>query len=304
MFILSTSWNARKHCQGQDIVEEIKRLGFSEVELNFTLTSQIVKEIAQLKQEDVIKIRSLHNYCPIPYGVKPNEAGPDCYSLASPKEGERKRAVCQTKHTIDTAYLLRANVVILHIGKVDMERRTKTLIEFYQRGLKGTREYNNFKTELVKEREKKHRRFLACALQSLEELSLYAAKFKIALGIENRYYFQEIPSIEELDEILCNFSDKNIFYWHDVGHAQNLENLGLVKHTDYLDKFSENMIGIHLHDIIGTRDHLAPGCGNFDFRILKPYIHNDILKVIEAHPPATREEIVRGVKYLESIFGE
>ncbi len=303
MFILSTSWNAGNHNQGRDIIDEIKDLGFKEIELNFTLSSQIVEEIAQLKQEGAVKIGSLHNYCPIPSGVKPSEAGPDCYSLASIDEEERKRAILETKHTINTAHRLSARVVILHIGKVDMERRTKTLIALYQRGLKGTPEYNNFKMELMKERESEHRRFLACALQSLEELSSYAAKFNIVLSIENRYYFQEIPSVDELGKILDHFKGGNIFYWHDVGHAQNLENLGLVKHTDYLDRFSDRMVGIHLHDIIGTKDHLAPGCGDFDFQILKSYIHKDTLKVIEAHRPATANEIVEGVRYLKKIFG-
>ena len=302
MFILSTSWNAGNHNHGGDIIDEIKDLGFKEIELNFTLSNKIVEEIAQLKQEGKVEISSLHNYCPIPSGVKPSKAGPDCYSLASVDEEERKRAVQETKRTINTARLLGAKVVILHIGRVDMERRTKTLIALYQRGLKGTPEYNNFKMELIKERETEHRRFLASALESLEELSSYAAKFNIALGIENRYYFEEIPSADELGKILDKFIGGNIFYWHDVGHAQNLENLGLVKHIDYLDRFSDRMVGMHLHDIIATEDHLAPGCGDFDFQILKSYIHKDTLKVIEAHHPATANEIIEGVKYLENIL--
>ena len=303
-FSLSTSWNVRNHSHGQDILDEIKGLGFSKVELNFTLTSQIVKEFVQLKQRGEVEISSLHNYCPIPRGVKPSEAGPACYSLSSINEQERKRAVLETKHSIDTAGSLEAKVVILHIGTVDMQRKTKTLINLYQRGLKGTREYNNFKMELVKERETNQRRFFSCALQSLEEVSSYAAKSGIVLGIENRYYFQEIPSVNELDEILDKFRDKNIFYWHDVGHAQNLEHLGLAKHSDYLNRFSNRMIGIHLHDIIGTQDHLAPGCGNFDFQILRPYINKDVLMLIEAHPPAKASEIMEGVKLLENIFGK
>lgn len=304
MFILSTSWNAGNHSRGRDILREIKRLGFADVELNFTLTSQIVEEFVQLKQKGEIRISSIHNYCPVPRGVSPSEASPDYYSLASPDQKERKRAVLETKHTIDTACSLGAKVVVLHIGKVNTKKRTKTLINLYRRGLKDTEEYNNFKAELLKEREKKHKIFLACILESLKELSSYAAKSDIALGIENRYYFQEIPSIDELDEIFGKFINANVFYWHDVGHAQNLENLGLAKHIDYLNRFSKHMIGIHLHDIIGTEDHLAPGCGNFNFRILKPYISKNVLKVIEAHHQAKASEIVEGVNILEKIFSE
>ncbi len=252
MFILSTSWNAGRGRHAQDILREIKDLGFDEVELNFTLTSQVVEEFVKLQQESRVKVSSIHNYCPIPVGLKPNQAGPDCYSLASIDREEREKAVQETKHTIDAAHLLQARVVILHIGKVDMQRTTKTLIDLYQRGLKGTAEYDNFRTQLVQERAGEHKPFVASALQSLKELSPYAAKFDISLAIENRYYFQEIPSLDELGEILNHFEDGNVFYWHDVGHAQNLENLGLVKHKHYLDRFGERMIGIHLHDIIST----------------------------------------------------
>jgi len=77
--------------------------------------------------------------------------------------------------------------------------------------------------------------------------------------------------------------------------------LGLVKHTDYLEAGEGRFAGVHLHDVVGVDDHLAPGKGNFDFRIIKPYLKEETLKVIEAHSPATPEDIKEGIKYLKVI---
>jgi hypothetical protein len=49
-------------------------------------------------------------------------------------------------------------------------------------------------------------------------------------------------------------------------------------------------------------DHKAPLAGTFDFSILKPYVRPETLKVIEAHQPATADEIRKGLIYLKGLF--
>lgn len=303
MFALSTAWNAQRHTNGKEMIGEIKKLGFNVVELNFTLTSEMVKDVIELYQTDKIEVVSIHNFCPIPQGVERMSALPDYYSLSSLDNSEREKAIENTKYTIDTAKELNARAVILHTGRIEVEEKTKVLMGLYNGGLKDTEEYERIKLEMMKERKEKKEPFLTKVLKSLEKISDYAEEQNISIGIENRYYFQEIPSFDEIEIILNRFRDRNIFYWHDVGHAQNLENLGLAKHKDYLYRFADRMLGIHLHDIIGTSDHKAPLMGEFNFEILTPFLKEKTIKVLEVHYPTTAEEIKRGVEYLEKLLG-
>jgi len=299
MFSFSTSWNSSRHKRGIDLINEIKALGFDTVELNFALTKDVVDEIASLKDRSSIKVSSLHNMCPLPDGIEPKDASPDYYSLASPDEKERAMAVRAAKNTIDYAERLEARAVVLHAGRVAIKDRMRFLAS-----LKGdARRFEAFKKDMVEERKAKAPAHLKYAVDSLRKLAPYAAKKGIRLAVENRYYYREIPLFEELEEIFRNFESGELFYWHDVGHAEVFERLGLRYHKDLLEAFQKRLLGIHLHDIIGLmQDHQAPGFGTFDFRTIRPYIKKDTMMVIEAHAPATADQIRQGVKFLKKVL--
>ena len=166
---LSTSWNAFRHTDGKKIVSEIKALGFDQIELSFNLPSETVEDIACLVNKLEIKVISLHNFCPMPEGVKRELALPDYYSLASSDEQERLEAVKQTKHTIQTAARLRASAVVLHTGRVEVPDRTRDLIELFNRGLKDSPEFRDLKSDIMRERAIKSAPFFQNILKSLEE---------------------------------------------------------------------------------------------------------------------------------------
>lgn len=299
---ISTSWNASLHTSGKDLLIDLKPLGIKDLELSFNLTREMVEEIAVLLSEYGFKVVSVHNYCPIPDGIERPRALPDCYSMTALNEEERRQAIFFTKRSIDTASRLGAQAVILHAGRVEIPDRTLGLIDLFNAGKARGDEYARLKDMMVGEREKNLKPFLDRLFLSLGDLLQYAREKNIKLGIENRYYFREIPSLEELDLVFERFDNLPLFYWHDVGHAQLYENLGLQSHLDYLKRYSRKLLGIHLHDIKGADDHLAPLCGDFDFKKLLPFVKEDTLKVIEAHQPASQDELRSAAKFLNELF--
>ena len=130
-FAFSTSWNAFRHRLGRNIIKEVSQLGFKNLELSFNLTPLLLKDIAAEISNQGIKVRSLHNYCPIPEGLSRKVALPDCFSLASLDEKERHVALEYTKRSIDTALQLQAEALVLHCGRVEMPDLTREMCILY-----------------------------------------------------------------------------------------------------------------------------------------------------------------------------
>lgn len=300
-FALSTSWNAFRFEEGNGIIDEIKALGFKNIELSFNLTLKIISDIKAAALKNRIKVVSLHNYCPIPHGLSRRIALPDCYSLASLEEEERNKAVEFTKKTIDNASQFENAAVVLHCGRVETEDKTRGLIDLFKAGKRGSKEFSDLRSFTIKDRQEKAKPHLSKALKSLQELNDFAVKKNVSIGIETRFYYREIPSLEELDTIFDKFKGSNLFYWHDTGHAELMEILGFCKHDDFLRTNGTRMLGMHIHGIKNCQDHLAPATGNFDFSLIQPYLNNRLIKVIEAHHPASAQDISNAKIYMESL---
>lgn len=301
-FALSTSWNAYRYTKAKELIFEIKEIGFNKVELSFNLTTSMVKDIASLVRAGEIEVVSLHNFCPIPLGIKRELALPDYYSMASPDQTARKKAVQQTKKTIETAGSLGAKAVVLHCGRVEIPDPTREMINLWKKDGRQTNRFLRLKDTALRQRKLLAPFFLDNTLKSLDELAGYAANHGIKLGIENRFYFREIPSFEEIDRILREFRGSAIYYWHDTGHAQIMENLGFARHSDFLLQYSKHLLGAHLHNVIGCADHQAPLKGEIDFSLFKKYLKKSTLKIVEAHRQASAAELKASLNYLKGAL--
>jgi sugar phosphate isomerase/epimerase len=168
---------------------------------------------------------------------------------------------------------------------------------------KESNEFKEFMNELQIIREKKKEVYLERAIKGLRQLNKYAKNKGIKLGIENRYFYFEIPNYQEIKIFLDEFpKNSSVHYWHDVGHAQVHEYLGIAKHEDYLKDYNDRIIGIHLHDIIAEKNHQAPSNGMMDFEMIKKYLPKNALKVMEINAKVSHLDIKNGYNFLRKIF--
>ena len=127
-------------------------------------------------------------------------------------------------------------------------------------------------------------------------------KKEVYLGIENRYYFQEMPDFDEIGIILKEFDGGRIRYWHDVGHAAVQENLGICRQKDLLEAYSDKIIGIHFHDVEDLHDRLSPGTGWIAYEEIIPLCKPSSLKMIEVGAGVSKEELLEGAGFMRAKF--
>jgi len=303
MFAMSTAWNSYRHRNVRLMLEEILELGIDRVELDFNLKKRSVTDISGLASGGMIKVVSVHNFCPVPENIKTKKVSPDHYSMASTDETERKKSVQHTRQTIETAHSLGASAVVVHAGRLNISDETRKLAKVIGNVKEAQRMLAAMRIKRKAELEKGH---LEALLKSIGELSRLAKQYDVKIGLENRFYFREMPSVEEFETIFERYGrDSNIGYWHDTGHARVFENLGITRPMEYLDRFADRLIGMHLHDIKNVLDdHQAPLSGYIDFGAFRPYMKKDTLKVLEPHYQATAPEIKKGLEHLKKVFAE
>src|SRR5512140_203984 len=127
MYSLSTCWNSQRHTDGRAMLREIRELGVEYAELSHGIRISLLPGILAAVDAGEIKISTLHNFCPLPIGV--NHAAPNLFKFTSTDTRERENAYRYSLKTIETAARLKAPLVVLHMGCIDMKEYTDKLIE-------------------------------------------------------------------------------------------------------------------------------------------------------------------------------
>ena len=292
---ISTSWRSEGVKDGLELVEAVREVGFSTLELEFRIRPEILEAIKKNREEWGIRALSLHAPCPALWvdGKKAAE-----YLISDEDESNRRRGVERIKETLQNAVELDARAVVLHCGRVNMDEPIYPMMEFYdQRGM-ASDSARDFLREASLTRRKASEKSLPALLKSLEEINEEAIRRGVPVGLENRYYFREMPDSEEMDIILERFEGGNLWYWHDTGHAHAREVLFGLPQREMLETFSDRLLGVHLHDAVGYTDHDEPGKGDIDFLMVKEFLGPRTLRVMELHPRVDVEGARRGIAFL------
>ncbi len=302
MFALTSVWNISEKKDIAAALSRMKDIGFDAVEAGYNLPAGKLDEFFRLTKKLGLKIVSAHNFCPLPPGG-PRRYYCDYYRLSSQNPREAQAALRFTKETIDAAAAMQVPVVVIHAGMVEVDHRwVRGLFDLYRQGKRDTQEFADLKHQILNRRQERAEPFLATVTEALRILLPYAAERQVILALENRYYPHEIPSKDEFARLFSEFASLGLAYWHDVGHACVAEHMGFAADDDYLGTFSPYLAGMHLHDVRGVEDHLAPFSGEVDFARWKKYLRDDsVIKVIEVHPKANEKELRTALRKLEDV---
>jgi sugar phosphate isomerase/epimerase len=303
MFSFSTCWNSHRHTDGRAMLLEIRDLGFEYAELSHGTRISLMPGILQAVDAGEMRISTLHNFCPLPMGV--NHSAPNLYQFSDERPRQRELAHKHTLRTLDFAVRVKAPLVVLHVGSIEMKGYTDKLLEMLAGDGKESPKYKKLCQELSEKRDKKKKEFWARTIESLKKLIPEAESRKIKFGVENRQSLEELPVESDYDFLFKEIPSPNLAYWHDTGHAQIKENLGFINHRAHLESRRDQLAGFHIHDVqFPGRDHCPPGSGMVDFAALKPSVKPEHIKVFEFSPSMTPEDARRGIAHVKSIWGE
>ena len=279
--------------------DEIRALGFDTVELGYGTTQTQIDGLRGLIGDGGMKISSIHAFCP---SIIIGASGPEIYSLCDPDDFKRgRKGIAAAEKSADFAAEVGAGVVVLHAGRVPVFRHVRALARMVADGLANTPKYEKRLLRVIGKRDKKAGPHLDTLYESLEIVLPHYAARGVVLALENFPTYDGIPNETEMSDLLREFNDLPLAYWHDFGHGQIRQHHGIAHHKSIISAFRKNIAGMHIHDVaFPDDDHLAPGAGGtVDFNILREFAATDIPLVLEPSRKVSAAEITRGLGVLE-----
>lgn len=282
---ISTCWNSHRHTDGRAMLAELAGLGFDRVELGHGIRFSLLPGIRSAVDAGLVRITSLHNFCPLPIGYL--RANPNCFEFSDPRAVRRKNALRYTRETIAQAADLGADRVVLHLGSTGQPEVTPLLESLTACGRWGSKKFCRTKISALIEHESRARARWPWVRDALLQLGAFAREKNVRLGLECRECVEEFPLDHEWPWVFEELSAQApaFGYWHDFGHAARKEVLGWIEHLPHFRRLAPRLIGCHLHDFqMPARDHCAPGTGIIPFSEFWPLLPPDVVFVLELSP--------------------
>jgi len=287
---------------------EMAELGFTHAELSHGIRITLVPGILKAVEEGVIKIGSTHNFCPLPTGI--TQAAPNIFEPTAEDRREHDQWVRQTKRSIDFGAQMNARVLVMHLGSVQFfignpaEKLEAYADSHPGEALADDPVYRKLLAQSLRKLRKRMPSYWGRVKLSIEKIRAYAAERGVALGFENRERFEELPMDGDFDDLISHLKQPNTAgYWHDTGHAELKQRMGLLKHREHLEKMASRLIGFHLHDVDERgHDHQPVGDGRIDFKMISSFWKPHHLLVLELSPRVSVNGVKRSKHRIEALF--
>jgi sugar phosphate isomerase/epimerase len=289
------------------MLKEMAELGFEKVELSHGIRITLVPGILKAVEEGIVKVGSIHNFCPLPMGVI--QAAPNFFQPSSQDDRERDQWLRQTKRSIDFAAQVGASLLVCHLGSVKYtwllpDRHMEAyLLKHPDAGRDGDKAYRALAEKALSKIRGKMDPFWQNTKDSIQAVLDYAADKNIKLGLENRERFEELPIDSDFPEFLAGMPlPSPAGYWHDTGHAHLKEDAGLISHKGQLEANAGRLLGFHIHDVHDGHDHCAVGTGGIDFEMVKRFFRPEQLFVIELSPRVEVDDVLASKARVEAML--
>jgi sugar phosphate isomerase/epimerase len=292
------------------MLREVADLGFTHVELSHGIRVVLVPGVLRALGQGFIKASSTHNFCPLPTGMvhpAPNLFEP---SALAGRGHEHDQWLRHTRRTLDFAAQVGARAVVVHLGSVRFfwSNPGRALRHFMREhpaaNLAADESYQKLLARGLVKLRGRMPRFWEQTRRSVEELAPYAAEKGLLLGLENREKFEELPLDADFPELFKSGSlAGRAGYWHDTGHAELKERMGVITQQRLLEENAERLVGFHLHDVNADgHDHQPIGQGRIDFRMVRRFWQPQHLLVLELNPRATTAEVLESKERIEDLL--
>ena len=298
---LSTMYaQQERFADGADFARFAADAGYDAIEISHS-TSEA--KLRQILEANVLPVTSVHQ--PAPWLAHSDGRGNSHLNLASVDPVEREGAVAYALKSIEWAGAIGVDRLVVHLGQVsdvpEMFEEELEMRRMFDSGRADEPRFAECLAGAIARRKLGAEANVAMARQSLGELVSEARRHGIAIGLENRYHFHEIPQPDEYEVLLEGFSLDEAGYWHDVGHAEVLHRLGFNDRDTWLDTLSDRCIGAHLHDVSGIGDHRAPGDGDVDWRYLTAGLRHLPKYTLEINQHQPDEQVRGAIGFLEGV---
>lgn len=287
------------------MVYEALLLGFGFLELGQALPPvllpgfhQTIENNKQTKKP-LPGITGIHGFC-----TATKEDLENCH-VASPQATYRERAIDLVKKSIDLAAGIEGKYVTLPLGLAPMKEHSAKLVSLVGEGKLYDKSYAALKLEMVSERLALGGGHLDSVRRSLDTLIPYAQEQGILLGLESRGHYEQVPNEREMETLLAEYETPTVGYWHNFGHIQMKENLGLLDHRQWLEKMVPRLVGCYIHDVLWPADdHAIPFHGSVDFDQLIPLLPRGIPLVWEMDPRRKSDDIKQALTTWKEKYGD
>ncbi len=276
-------------------VHETLALGYDAIEISHSTPTVPFDRLLAFHG---VPISSIH--APAPLVRDATERSNSSLNLAALDDDERNAAIAYTMGSIDYTKKVGGTHVIVHLGGVGnkMFSEEHELRRLHESGTTDGERVEHLRAECHRLRKEQADPWLEKARVTLRELAEHASAQGIALGIENRLHYHEIPQPAEGAILFADYTNAEVGYWHDVGHAEVQWRLGLVDKKLWLDTNGARCIGSHLHDVTGLADHRAPGKGDVDWTYIRDGIPASAMRVFEINQSQSPEDVANAIPFL------